>query len=130
MVLLIVIFIAIVMGILWATFTSSLLYIFYEPSKFKSILNQYAGDRHMRILRALSDGTIKPSDIRHYFNYGGNVGLVEYSPQEYRLINRLADRGECEIIEKLSGSNRSVLYKTALEIKHGKAVITRYWHAE
>ena len=82
----------------------------------------------MQVLRALSDGKIKPSQIRRYYNYG-NCDSLLCSVEELRLIRQFADRGECEIITKHSGSDRSHLHKIELSIERGRAVVTKHWHA-
>jgi hypothetical protein len=117
-----------VLGLFIVMITDSLPYIVYDVRKVRPIINQYSGSRSMRILRALSDGTLQPSDIRHYYNYGKS-GTWSGTLQEYRLIRQLADRGECDIVTKHSGCNHSFLGEVELKIKRGKAVITKYWYA-
>lgn len=128
MILLFLLATCIVLGVLYLIVPSSALYVFYEPSKCKPLLKKYSGDREIQILRALSDGTIKFSDIRHYYNYGVS-GTLSWTRQEYLLLKNIADNCPCTIITKHSGSDRSTLHKIDLEIRKGTAVITKHWFA-
>lgn len=118
-----------ILAIICASIAESLVYMLYEPSKFKPILNQYTGNCKMQILRALSDGAIKTSDIRSYYNYGVS-GSLSRTLEEYRLLWQFSSREECEceIVTKHSGCYRSTLHEIELEIKRGKGVITKHWH--
>ena len=128
MVLLIVIVLGIGVAMSWGWYTESKWYQFYDPNKCLAIIEKYSGSRSMQILRALSNGELKPNDIKHYFNYGTRNRL-SLCRQEYLLINQFKERNECEIVCKHSGYHRSTLDRVSLDICNGKAIVTENWTA-
>ena len=119
--------------------------IFYDRKRCEEIISHYTGDEKMKILRALSDNALKPSDIKRYF-ISGKCGCP--ASQEYILINRLTQpnhyidittkdepivvsldspRSDYIVKKQLSGSSHSLLRSVELEIVDGKRTITEYW---
>ena len=99
---------------------------FYDEKKCKEIISKYTGDKKTRILRALADGRLKPSDIKRYY-ICGHSGIPP--SQSYLLINHLIHRDKSNYKVNCfdSGCGYSVLDAVELEIKNGEAVINEHW---
>ena len=78
----------------------------------------------MQVLRALSSGELKPSDIKKYYEVGYSGCPAD---EEYVLINNLSNNRDYAIRRYESGSNFSILRKVELKIINGNAVILQHW---
>lgn len=112
--------------LLWRLFDEIDNDIFYDRDRCENIISHYTGSRNMQVLRALSAGDLKPSDVK-CFCASGSCGVP--ASQEYILINNVKNRFSSEYSIKTyeSGSNHGMLQKVELKIDDGNGVITEHW---
>lgn len=101
---------------------------FYDPDKCEAIISRFTGTREMQTLRALSDGSLKVTDIKNFYAYG-RAGYGYPPDEEYKLICHISDKAKdcCKIVRYDSGLDRSMLSEVELIVTDGAGVVKQFW---